>query len=180
MRVHVRFSLLALLVGAIVIASAPAAQAAAAPAIEKFVAVNCEEEACAQQVTKINLGPPFGEQEYFEPKAPTQKEAEEHGAIHAGQRVPFGITHFKVATEGGQRRGDQTALRIPRSAWTARSQPRRTEIRRGTAVLRTHADQRKRRMGQAGAWHERRRLPRLLRNRRQHGPPPDRLSPRIQ
>jgi hypothetical protein len=100
MRVHVRFSLLALLVGAIVIVSAPAAQAAVSPAIEKFVAVNCEEEKCAQQVTKINLGAPFGEQEYVEPKAPSQKEAEEHGALHAGQRVPFGITDFKVATEG--------------------------------------------------------------------------------
>jgi hypothetical protein len=101
MRVDVRLPLLALVVFAMLAFAAPAAQAAEAPKVEKFVAVNCEEEDCAQKVTKINLGPPFGEQEYVEPEPPTDPEkAKEEGAVEAGQRVPFGVTDFKVETEG--------------------------------------------------------------------------------
>ncbi len=102
MRSRVRVSLVALVVGALVVLSVPAAQAAEAPAIEKLVAVNCKVEGCAQTETKINLGPPFGEQDYVEPKTPTAVEAETEGFLQAGGRVPFGITDFKVETGKGE------------------------------------------------------------------------------
>jgi hypothetical protein len=83
-------SFLALLVGALVAVSAPAAIGAEAPAIEKFVATNCIVETCGQENV---LGP------FFEPKAKvTVKEAEEEGFTQAGGRVPFGITDFQIAT----------------------------------------------------------------------------------
>jgi hypothetical protein len=100
MRSCVRFTFLALLVGVIAAVAAPAAMAAEAPGIESLVAVNCKVEDCAQTETKVNLGPPFGEQTYIEPSAPNAKEAEEEGFLQAGGRVPFGITDFKVATTG--------------------------------------------------------------------------------
>jgi hypothetical protein len=99
-RFQFRLSLVALAVGVLVVLSAPAAQAAEAPGIEKFVAVNCKVEECAQEETSIDLGPPFETQNYVEPKAPGAKEAEEEGFLQAGGRVPFGITDFKVATTG--------------------------------------------------------------------------------
>ena len=100
MRVHARFSSLALLVGAIVIAALAPAAAQAAVGIEKFVAVNCIEgkEACAQEVKTV--GTVFGAQEFSEPKAPTKAEAEAEGFRQAGGHVPFGITDFKVNTTG--------------------------------------------------------------------------------
>lgn len=103
MRVKFRVSLVALVVGALalVVLSAPAAQAAEAPAAT-LVAVNCTVENCAQTQTKINLGFPFGEQDYIEPKAPSATESEEQGALQAGGRVPYGITDFKVATGEGE------------------------------------------------------------------------------
>jgi hypothetical protein len=101
-RVKFRVSLVALAVSALVVLSASAAQAAEAPAIAKLVAVNCKVEKCAQTETKINLGFPFGEQDYIEPKAPNAKESEEQGALQAGGRVPYGITDFKVATGEGE------------------------------------------------------------------------------
>lgn len=85
---------------------------AASFGIENFVAVNCEEEECAQshftvEWEKLGLGvkgkeleAAFGPQTYYEPNKPTEKEAIEVGAIEAGQRVPDGITDFKVNTEG--------------------------------------------------------------------------------
>ena len=90
MRSHVRIALVTLLAGAAV-ASAPAA-AQASFGIEKFVAVNCDvgHEPCAQQT----VGP------YSEPKEPTKAEAEESGFTQAGGHVPYGITDFKVNTEG--------------------------------------------------------------------------------
>jgi hypothetical protein len=88
MRVHVRTSLLATVVALAVLVAAPAAHAAFG--IEKFVAVNCVKEDCAE--TKV--GP------FSEPKEPTKEEAEEQGFTQAGGRVPFGITHFKVKTVG--------------------------------------------------------------------------------
>jgi hypothetical protein len=102
-RVKFRVSLVALVVSALalVVLSAPAVQAAEAPAA-KLVAVNCKVENCAQTETKINLGFPFGEQDYIEPKAPSATEAEEQGALQAGGRVPYGITDFKVATGEGE------------------------------------------------------------------------------
>lgn len=101
MRVVARVLLSGLLASVLLAVGVSAAQAAEeAPAIEKFVAVNCEAAGCAQKVTNVNLGPPFGEQEYSEPQEPTKEEAENEGAVQAGERVPFGITDFKVATEG--------------------------------------------------------------------------------
>lgn len=90
MRSSVRFSLLALLVGALFAVSAPAAIGAEFPRIEKFVATNCTVEACGQENV---LGP------FFEPKAEiTTGEAEKEGFTQAGGRVPFGVTDFKLQT----------------------------------------------------------------------------------
>ncbi|MFI4991311.1 MAG: hypothetical protein ACHQHO_10425 [Solirubrobacterales bacterium] len=90
MRSSVRFSFLALLVGALLVVSAPAAIGAEFPAIEKFVATNCTVETCGQENV---LGP------FFEPKAKvTVKEAEEEGFTQAAGRVPFGVTDFQIAT----------------------------------------------------------------------------------
>lgn len=97
MRVHVRVWVSALLAGVLTAAFASAAQAAEEPV---FVAVNCKVEECAQSVTKINLGAPFGEQDYVEPAEPNAQEAEEEGYLQAGGRVPYGVTDFKVATKG--------------------------------------------------------------------------------
>jgi hypothetical protein len=96
MRLHVRFSFLALLVGALVALTAPAA-AQAAFGVEKFVAVNCStgHETCAQET----FGP------FAIPKEPSTAEAEEAGYTQAGGHVPFGITHFQVNTEGELSKG---------------------------------------------------------------------------
>src|ERR1700733_3447381 len=77
MRVHVRFSLLALLVGAIVIVSAPAAQAAFG--VEKFFAGNCKAafESCGAGA-----------------KEGGTVEAETEGFRTAGGYTPFGVTDF--------------------------------------------------------------------------------------
>src|SRR3954462_13490571 len=93
MRVKLRIPLLAALaaVGALV-ASAPAAQAAFG--IEKFIAVNCEVETCAEE----KVGPYSFPKVSPEPQA--KEEAEAEGFTQAGGRVPFGITHFKVNTIG--------------------------------------------------------------------------------
>jgi hypothetical protein len=93
MRSCVRFSFLALLVGVLVAVAAPAvADAAEAPAIERFVATNCIVETCGQENV---LGP------FNEPKAEISvKEAHEEGFTQAGGRVPFGVTDFKVLTTG--------------------------------------------------------------------------------
>jgi hypothetical protein len=99
MRVRVRFSVLLLLVGALVAIAAPAA-ASAAVGIEKFVAVNCIEgkEGCAQEVKTVTTV--FGPQEFSEPKEPSKAEAEAEGYTQAGGHIPFGITDFKVTTTG--------------------------------------------------------------------------------
>jgi len=85
--------LLALLVGAIVVVPASAAQAAVG--IDKFVAVNCEEgfEKCAEEPGPATL---FGPTTV--PKEPSKAEAEAQGYTQAGGHVPFGITDFKVTT----------------------------------------------------------------------------------
>ncbi len=59
--------------------------------IKEFVAVNCNEASaeCA------STGAPF----YF-PKAPNEAQAKAEGFLQAGGRVPFGVTTFKVNTEG--------------------------------------------------------------------------------
>ncbi len=98
---RVRSLLFALLVGALVGISAPAALGAVG--IEKFAAVNCVEEKefeeCAEETEEVStlLGP----QVFSIPKEPTKKEAEEGGYTQAGGHVPLGITDFKVTTVGG-------------------------------------------------------------------------------
>jgi hypothetical protein len=90
MRSSVRFSLLALLLGALLAVPASAAMGAEFPAIEKFVATNCTVETCGQE----QVVPGF-----FEPKAEIKvSEAEAEGFTQAGGRVPFGVTDFKLAT----------------------------------------------------------------------------------
>ena len=74
MRVHVRISLLALLVGAIIAVPASAAQAAAG--IERFFAANCKVGTCEA------------------------KNAETEGFTQAGGHPNFGITDFKINTTG--------------------------------------------------------------------------------
>jgi hypothetical protein len=103
----VRLSLLALVVGAFVVCSAPAAQAAETPEIQTLVAVNCTVEKCAQTEQTIPLEPYspeleafFGPQTYVEPAEPSATESEEQGFLQAGGRVPYGVTDFKIATEG--------------------------------------------------------------------------------
>jgi len=100
MRLHVRVSLLALICAITVVLVPAAAQAAEAPGVEAFVAVNCKVETCAQTETDINLGPPFGEQKYVEPSSPTEKESLEEGYLQAGGHVPYGITDFSIKSTG--------------------------------------------------------------------------------
>jgi len=96
MRVHARISFLALLASAIVAFAAPAA-AQAAFGVEKFTAVNCRVgfEGCAGE----EHGELFGTK-YWLPKAPSEAESKVQGFTQAGGRVPFGVTDFKVNTEG--------------------------------------------------------------------------------
>jgi hypothetical protein len=81
MRVHVRFSLLALLVGAIVVVSAPAAQAAFG--VEKFFAANCDKgfEKCGEGAKEAG-----------------KAEAEAEGYRVAGGHPYFGVTDFVLNT----------------------------------------------------------------------------------
>jgi hypothetical protein len=103
-RSRVRVSFAALVAGALLVLSAPAAEAVETPEVQTLVAVNCKVETCAQTETKRKLGAPFeavfGEQTYVEPVEPTAKQSEEEGFLQAGGRVPYGITDFKIATTG--------------------------------------------------------------------------------
>jgi hypothetical protein len=86
MRVHVRISVLALLVGAAVVFLAPAAAQAAFGVEEHgWFASNCKEpfEACGKKAVEEN-------------KEPTEAEAVEQGYTQAAGHPPFGITHFKL------------------------------------------------------------------------------------
>lgn len=71
--------------------AAPAAQAAFG--VEKFVAANCIEghESCVEE----EIAPT-----YFSPKEPTLAESEAVGYTQAAGHPPYGITAFKVNTEG--------------------------------------------------------------------------------
>ncbi len=108
MRSRVRVSLVALVASALalVVLSAPVALAVETPKVT-LVAVNCKVEKCAQTEQTIELKAYsaeleafFGPQTYVEPKAPNTAEAEEQGFLQAGGRVPYGVTDFKVKTEG--------------------------------------------------------------------------------
>jgi hypothetical protein len=90
MRFHARVSLLALLAGAIVALSAPAAaQAAFGLDTHGFFAANCKEpfETCGKKAIEEN-------------KEPSLAEAEEQGFSQAAGHPPWGVTDFKVKTTG--------------------------------------------------------------------------------
>jgi len=89
-RSHVRVSLVALIVGALVLLSASAAQASLG--IEKFVGINCKAsaETCGE-----NGKSPFGET--VEPEI---VESKAEGYTQAGGHVPFGVTDFTVSHGG--------------------------------------------------------------------------------
>jgi len=93
MRSHVRVSLVALVVSACVAVAAPAAQAAIEFGPEILVAGNCTKEfkACGSNPL---TGP------YAFPKEPSVKEAREEGYNQAAGHPYWGITSFKVNTEG--------------------------------------------------------------------------------
>jgi hypothetical protein len=93
MRSNARIALLAPLIGAIFAVSAPAAQASVPFGVETLVAGNCTAsfEACG---TDPLSGP------YAFPKEPTPAEAKEQAYTQAAGHPPFGITDFKVNTEG--------------------------------------------------------------------------------
>jgi hypothetical protein len=92
-RSHVRFSLLALLAGAMVFVAVPAAQAAFG--VERFFASNCNEtgEECGKVAN------------------PTLTEAKEQGFTQAGGHPNFGITDFTVKTSAGKPEGVVTHIR---------------------------------------------------------------------
>jgi hypothetical protein len=81
---------------ALVAISAPAAQAAASFGVEKFSAANCTAayEGCAGEETTIG---PF---EYWTPKETTVAEEKTQGYTQAAGHPAWGITDFKVNTEG--------------------------------------------------------------------------------
>jgi hypothetical protein len=96
MKSHARFALLAPLIVAIFAVSAPAAQAAVPFGVEKFSAANCTAafEGCAGEETTIG---PF---EYWTPKETTAGEEKVQGYTQAAGHPAWGITDFKVNTEG--------------------------------------------------------------------------------
>jgi hypothetical protein len=89
MRAHARVWLLTMVCGVLLAGVLPAVSQGFG--IKQFVAVNCKEAfpECA------STGAPF-----FFPKEPTETEAKNQGLLEAGARVPFGVTTFKVDTEG--------------------------------------------------------------------------------
>jgi hypothetical protein len=93
MRSHVRVSLVALLASASVAIAAPGAQAAVEFGPEILVAGNCTKEfkTCGSNPL---TGP------YAFPKEPSVKEAREEGYNQAAGHPYWGITSFKVNTEG--------------------------------------------------------------------------------
>jgi len=93
-RVQFRVSLVALVMSALVVLSASAAQAATeVPAVEKLVATNCKVLTCGEE--EVEPG-------FFEPKPKIEaSEAKTEGFTEAGGRVPYGVTDFKVLTIPG-------------------------------------------------------------------------------
>lgn len=131
-RSHAHVWVLALLAGVLIsLSAAAAAQAAEAPGIEKFAAVNCSEghEQCAHEVKNETLPVPynfaFGEQHYSITKEPTTPaEAEAEGYLQAGGHVPYGVTDFKVATTGS----------LPKEVPTSIVEHIRTDVAPGLAT----------------------------------------------
>ncbi len=91
MTLGTRISLLGTVAVAVLAIAAPMAQGAEF-GVESFVAANCKEghENCVEQA----VGP------FSLPKEPTLAEAEEGGYTQSAGHPPFGITAFKVNTEG--------------------------------------------------------------------------------
>jgi hypothetical protein len=107
-RSRVRVSFVALIVSglALVVISAPAAQAASF-GVERFVATNCKEafEKCGSEETAAI---PF---KYIRPKPEvTVAEAREQGFTEAGGRVPNGVTDFEVNTIGAYPKAVPTGI----------------------------------------------------------------------
>jgi hypothetical protein len=96
MRVHARSWLMALFCGVLLAGAVPAA-ANAAFGVESFTATNCKVEGCAGVESPSGF-PESGP--VWTPKEPTHGEAVTQGFVQAGGRVPFGVTDFKVNTEG--------------------------------------------------------------------------------
>jgi hypothetical protein len=110
MRVHVRYSLLALLAGALIAVVAPAAaQAAEALEVAGFVAVNCKsnaEHAGAENCAQKGTAP------FTEPNEPTPTESHVEGYTQAAGHIPNGITDFKIATVGDFAKGEAVPTAI--------------------------------------------------------------------
>jgi hypothetical protein len=95
-RSRVRFSLLALVAGALVVLSIAAPVASAAGfGIEKFYAGNCKEATCGEGA-----------------KAPSVGEEETKGFRQAGGDVPFGVTDFVFKNTEGEPAGNVRNIRV--------------------------------------------------------------------
>jgi hypothetical protein len=94
----IRFLLPGLLASVLLAFGVSAAQAAPEFGVETFVAANCikTHEECVEEVP----APKFGPFTYSYPKEPTKTEAEEGGYTQAAGHPAWGITAFKVNTEG--------------------------------------------------------------------------------
>lgn len=105
MRSRIRVMLAAPIVGAIlaVVALAAPMSASAYPtgsvSIERFIGVNCAEshEKCGEELVGENV---FKQPLYIPKEEITQEEAKNEGYTQAAGHVPWGITDFKVTTEG--------------------------------------------------------------------------------
>ena len=97
MRSHARIALLAPLIGAIFAISAPAAQAATGFGVETLVAGNCTATLRSVWLGRNHSG---AWTRYTFPKEPTPTEAKEQAYSQAAGHPPFGITAFKITTDG--------------------------------------------------------------------------------
>jgi hypothetical protein len=106
-----RIWLLALLAGACCATAAPAAQAAEALGVGKFVAANCSEghEECGSETTTL---PPFGFK-YSILKEPSPTEAKEQGYTQAAGHPAWGVTDFEVATIEGTKLPNAVPAGLP-------------------------------------------------------------------
>ena len=99
MRKHARIWVLSMICGVLLAGLAPAA-AQAAFGVESFTATNCYVSTCAGEEKPSGFPAEFEVAPRWIPKEPTRKEALEQGFLQAGGRVPYGVTDFKVKTEG--------------------------------------------------------------------------------
>lgn len=86
-----------------VLAIPASALAVEPPGIEKFAAVNCKAgaeegqyENCAHKTVGVELGAPFGKQNYSITEEPTREAAEKEGDVQASGHVPYGVTDFTL------------------------------------------------------------------------------------